>query len=322
LGIFLSSAVVLFVSKGPLFGAVIIGISNILSGTAFLLFIKQNYPAHYRLWLVPSIVFILIVPLVWLPALALVLFLKKKSGSTEIVREYSEHVFYHPPGRAEGPGPLERRAEVKQLEDIILNSADIGKKTGAINELVGLNNPEAIKVIREALRNLGKEYKIYAASALHKIEKKLENEIMQWRGLAERETTHAGASLGLGTAYMNYCYLGVLDESSTRRYSKLALKHFLRVLKVQPGNSALYLNLCKVCIHAREYRDALCYAEQFITLHPNDPNGYIWKAEAEYYLGDYEQVKEVCTKLMSLEHPAYLNDVAGVWATPQELSHA
>jgi len=122
--------------------------------------------------------------------------------------------------------------------------------------------------------------------------------------------------LELARAYDLYCYLGVLDSAIESYYINLAIEKYSEFLKLYPDHHEAMLEYGRVLLNAGKRDKAIDALNQVVAKLPNDPNPYIWLAEAYYESEDYEATTKVCQKLSSLARvPGNFKSVLNCWTS-------
>ena len=137
--------------------------------------------------------------------------------------------------------------------------------------------------------------------------------------MRDKLSVYAGDSdlvLELARAYDLYCYLGVLDSAIESYYINLAIEKYSEFLKLYPYHQEAMLEYGRVLLNAGKRNDAIEAFSQAAANSPDNPNPYIWLAEAYYESEDYEATTKVCQQLSSLARvPGNFKSVLNCWTS-------
>jgi len=203
--------------------------------------------------------------------------------------------------------------EIDAFKDIF-KSHDPYLEENAINKLSKIVTKESVDILKNVVEQSTSDTKILAATAIIEMEDKIIAEIDTTQKSLEENPENSDAILELARLYDLYCYLDVLDSAVQRYYQDLALEQYQTFFNFQPDHFDATLEHGRILLRAGKYQKAIDMLRHASKLQPDNPNPYIWLAEAHYDLGNYDAVSSICYKLRSLQKlPLNLEPVVEVW---------
>lgn len=210
-----------------------------------------------------------------------------------------------PPAAAEArPGPGADTPD-RLLDD--LRFGDVSRRRAAAERLRGIAARESVAALRRALCDPDLEVRALAQAALAAAEERVSRDILAARDQVRRAPDDPRAHAGLANQYAEYCYLGVLDEVTSRYYLELAVKGYARALEIGrergsswDGAAATLLAIGKALLALGRARLAATFFERAALAAPGDPRPLVWQAEAAFLEGDLARVRAECARAAAL----------------------
>jgi len=142
----------------------------------------------------------------------------------------------------------------------ILNGSDDNLKRGAVEFLVQLSTPEAVKLIKKCLTDNNTEIRFYAHSNLTKLDEKFNRRIRELLSNnlnSESNKIKRKNFFKLGNAYREYAKSGLLDKETSFHYSSLANEAYTKYLKKNPNDISTIIILGRLNDELKKYDEAV-----------------------------------------------------------------
>ena len=213
--------------------------------------------------------------------------------------------------------------EIAAFEDIFRGN-DRRLQENAINRLAKMINKRAVVLLQDVVKNATAPMRTMAAAALSDMESKIVYKIDSLRHELQQSSRDEQATLELARTYDVYCHLGILDADLQKYYRQLAIEKYQHFLAREPEHYAANLEYGRLLLNSGRPQEAIVVLARAATLAADDPNASIWLAEANYELGDFKAVSEVCKSLARIAPlPEDVRDLVSCWlesAQPNQVS--
>lgn len=232
--------------------------------------------------------------------MALIFFVAARSGAKQVAAASEEEFFGDKKwlsrlaliDEGETPAHLQRRMRTeigfRPMIDII-RGQETQAKTKAIFLLSRSMSREHVALLKEALRDGVPEIRLYAASALLKIEAELNRRIQQAKAECERRGNF-GDYAQLGDLYATYAGIGIADPSLASYYlgrSAEAFRSSLDIYTEQPDST---LKLSRVLLELRQYDKVRGLLDRAVRVWPGDKEMVFLRNEVYFNLGRFEDI--------------------------------
>jgi tetratricopeptide (TPR) repeat protein len=252
---------------------------------------------------------------VWLTVLA-----SRGTPRTNLAEEYSSYIdagersaaldipelqYYLPPAPT----------DVEPIIQVLQSPAEDWEKRNAVEALLRLETPESIQMLKAVLKKGSPEVKIYAASALSKLEERLalRMSVLQQRLADTPEDQTAPYALALAQVYMDYIFFDMIDITRRAEFIEAAITQAQSAWKTIREPVALLI-IAQARLYQKEYNRAARKAERFLENTPDNVNALLVLAEARFHLGEYKKVQQACRALKeTADLPGSLADAIKIW---------
>ncbi|RME75391.1 MAG: hypothetical protein D6776_03345 [Planctomycetota bacterium] len=189
------------------------------------------------------------------------------------------------------PPPEQALQEVLEIEPLAdaLIYGDPRLRRGAVEALRRLGTPEAVRVLRRALRDPDDEVRTLALAALSAIEGQLSRALQAAEQAVQRAPDDPARYAALGRQHLLYAETGLLDPHTRRRHLELAVTAFGRALErsgERDPELLAVLGRCLLLLH--DHERALGFYQRAIEARPDDPELLLGRAQALLRLGQLE----------------------------------
>lgn len=181
------------------------------------------------------------------------------------------------------------------LYDILIGNASESEQRIAVENLVSMETPAAVEILRRVVEADKGEGKFFAMTALGQMEDKLLGRLQR-----EEEFIASGRDDGVTpiletvATYIDFIYYRIAVDARRADFLERASALLDMALKKDDCPDSAWLLLGRVKLMAKDGLAAMDCFNAYLRLHPNDPGGLIWRAEAWYTLGNYGQVRVDC----------------------------
>jgi len=182
----------------------------------------------------------------------------------------------------------------------ILKSEDARMKRKSIERLASERTPVSIRLLKEATRDTDGSVRLFASTALIQIEQELNEQVQTLREESEKEGSGTAVLADLALAYYQFCYLGLLDEVSSRYYAELAAAACRKSLEPDPEQYDVWVLLGRILLENRDLAGAQSCFSKAVSIEPEKPKAYGWWAETLFLLGRRAELIRCCRRLAEL----------------------
>ena len=254
-------------------------------------------------------------PFIWITQAA-----SQRAPQANLVDEYSSYIDASERGNVwqqadtlhyTPPAP----ADVESIAGILQSDTEEWEKRNAIEVLLRLETPDSVKQLRQALKDGSPEVKIYAASALSRLEERLNSrlESIENRFSDPNPQQQGQAHLIAAQIFLDFVSFDLIDQTRRQDYLQQAQTHADAAWDLIQDASALLLS-AHILLKMKIYQDAADYTESFLKLVPGHLQGLLARADACFQLGRYEIVQSICRELNTLpDLPDSLQDTIRLW---------
>jgi len=195
---------------------------------------------------------------------------------------------------------IRQRLDVESFSDI-LHGDNFNLKRSVIEILAQKDDRESIKLLKFALKDSEPEVRFHASAGLRLVGETFQRRIFALQEEYNLDTSNNEISLLLAKEYFRFCRSRLADISTQQFYLNKSLESIIGALKIKPDDVTALLVLGKIKIEMEDYRDAV---EQLNKAHKLDESSWevmIWRCEANFYLGEFDKIKEDCEAVAKLK---------------------
>lgn len=173
----------------------------------------------------------------------------------------------------------------------IMAGHDVKLKVKAIAKLSKNISRENVHILKRALADPLAEVRMYAASALIKMDQEINDQI----NLAKQWTQKRGSARDfaqLGNLYQVYTASGLVDETLSKYYLKLTAEAYRQSLDQDTQQSQIVVDYARCLLELKDNERAKLTLSRAYKIWPQDPNIVFLRNETLFRLGEMDQVKE------------------------------
>ncbi len=195
---------------------------------------------------------------------------------------------------------IRQKLDVESFSDI-LRSDNFNLKRSVIEILARKDDKDSIKLLKSALKDPDPEIRFHASTGLCKVGESFQKRILALQEEFKLDTGSFETNLLLAKEYFSFCRSRLVDSGTQKFYLDKGLESINRALKIKPDNVDALLVLGKIKIETQEYQDALKQLDKAYSLDEDNWNVLIWRCEANFYLGRFDQIKKDCRAVSNLK---------------------
>jgi tetratricopeptide (TPR) repeat protein len=209
--------------------------------------------------------------------------------------EFSEEAkepFAEPYGEDESFSHLLRRLRTEiSFEPMvdIMRGREVKTKSRAIVLLSRQISKENVGLLREALRDGAPEIRLYAASALLKMENALNLKIQKAKSRVEQRGSETDFA-ELGDLYKHYAEIGITDEVLSKFYLELAVEAYRGSLDIVTEQLDVTLRYARCLTALREYGKVKHLLDRAVEIWPRSRDVVFLRNEVYFNLGKYGDI--------------------------------
>jgi tetratricopeptide (TPR) repeat protein len=198
----------------------------------------------------------------------------------------------------------------------IIRGHEAKAKAKAIFLLSRSVSAENVTLLKEALKDTNPEIRLYAASALLKIESGLNVKIQKARELTEQRGYYNDFT-ELGDVYAAYARIGITDEALSSFYLELASAAYRSALDIfteQPEVAARY---AQCLISLKQYDKALGFIDHAARTWPSHAGIIFLRNETYFDLGQYKDIGKTFSQIADQPLNEVQQRIVEFWTIPR-----
>jgi len=197
---------------------------------------------------------------------------------------------------------LRELLDIESFADILIGSnSDL--KRSVIEKLAQKDNREAVKLLKQTLKDSDPEIRFHASSGLKKIDENFQRRILTLKEEILLNPQSFDLHLSLGQEYFKFSRSSLADKTTTDFYLNQAWNAIEKALRIKPENISVLLEAGKIKIELGEYEEAANYLDKAINLDSSNWQLRIWRCEANFQIGNITKVKDDCRFIESIKQP-------------------
>lgn len=194
----------------------------------------------------------------------------------------------------------------------IMSGREIMTKAKVIKKLARSFSRESVLLLKTALKDESADVRLYAATALLKMEEDLNEKIQRVVNTVKREGTAQSYS-DLGDLYRSYAGSGLLEPNLARYYLKLGGDAYRGSLDIDTGQPVLLGHYVKCLIELGEYDKAKVMMDRAVTLWPGHTDLNFLRNEIYFNLGRFEELNASFQKMEPQDLDEKRKEVFELW---------
>jgi len=220
----------------------------------------------------------------------------------ELLREYSRLLIYGKEG-----SERETHVDTEPLGDL-LRSDDFETKKKVISQFRHSGTREAIHLLKTAQADSDYDVQYLSTAALSSIEQEWHDEIKNLGHEISLAPKDIRLRNEIVSSYMRIFGSNLFPETVERIHFAQALEHVTVSLAVRRNDPDMLVQLGKIKLALGKYQEAKEAFSSALGLRPEVSAYRFWRAEASYFLHDYDTLREDCKILSEREdlHPKLL----------------
>lgn len=171
----------------------------------------------------------------------------------------------------------------------IIRGTDTQMKARAITKLTKNISPDSIQLLKEAAKDPAADVRLYAASALIKIEKEL-NDKIEKATLHLKHEASAASFLNMAELYHSYAKMGLLDKALAKHYFTLSAKMYQNSFDLDTDQPETAVRYAECLLELENYEKARKFIERVCSLWPMNAELCFLKNEIYFYLGLFSKM--------------------------------
>ncbi len=196
-----------------------------------------------------------------------------------------------PVGDMEAP-PQEHLAP---LYDILAGNATEAEQRIAVENLVSMETPAAMDILRRVVETNKGEGRFFAMTALGQMEEKLLARLQrQEEAIASGRDAGVRPLLEAAGTYIDFVYYRIAQDARRFDYLRRAAELLEAALEKEDCPDSVLLTLGRAHLLSYDGDAALARFNDYLALYPGNAVGLIWRAEAWHLLGDFSRVQDDC----------------------------
>jgi len=174
----------------------------------------------------------------------------------------------------------------------ILRGTDIELKSMAIQKLAQKATPEAIHLLQAATQDESPEVRLYAASAMLKLETELNEKIR----LATKRVSQEGTSkayAALGDLYLRYAESGLVEASLAHHYLKRASEAYKESIDQETGDPDVVVAYVRCLLNLGQESKVKNFLDHVVKIWPDHKGLNLIRAKVYFNVGEMEKVSTI-----------------------------
>jgi len=197
---------------------------------------------------------------------------------------------------------LRELLDIESFSDILLGS-NSDMKRSVIEKLAQKDNREAVKLLKQTLKDTDPEIRFHASCGLKKIDENFQRRILTLKDEILLNPKSFNLYLSLGQEYFKFSRSGLADQTTTDFYLNQAWLALEAALGIDGNNLTALLEAGKIKIELGDYEEAVKYLDKALQADPSNWQIRIWRCEANFHRGNINMVKDDCKFIESIKQP-------------------
>jgi tetratricopeptide (TPR) repeat protein len=229
---------------------------------------------------------------------------------SDVLAQFEQYTAYEPSPPRTPVGHSSRQAERATLEQIersgqvaplvdILRSGDPGLTRGAIQSIGRLEKSTAVRILRQSLQDIDKQYQFYVAGQLSAIEKDYSDAIIRSRRQLQLEPDNIELKRTLAQHCAAYVFSGLLEPSVERYFVRQAMELLTEAHGLDSKRTDVLVGLARLLTHNGEYEDASKRYLDVLSVEPNHIEARLGLAEMYFRCHQWTPLRELLNELKS-----------------------
>jgi tetratricopeptide (TPR) repeat protein len=178
----------------------------------------------------------------------------------------------------------------------IMRGRDAGLKIRAIDRLSRSLKAEHVRLLKNATRDISPEVRLYASSALLKLETQASNRMAEAEDQSRRSMSSESSS-DLGRLYFEYSRSGLVDAVVGKHYVELAVKAYREALDREPANADIMTRYAVCLAEAGRAAEALRFSERAAPILKDKKEALLLRSALRFNTAAYASVGEGLERL-------------------------
>lgn len=174
----------------------------------------------------------------------------------------------------------------------VIRGENIAMKERVIEKLTKLGSRNSVQLLKEALKDVSPEVRLYAAGALLKMEASLSDKIQSARERVKQRGT-AADFVYLGDLYRTYSDIGLTEESLTRHYLSLSCDAYKDALDIDTNQPGVVVNYTHTLLRLERYERARIFLDKAVQIWPDNNEIVFLRGEVYFQLGEFVKVGNI-----------------------------
>lgn len=184
----------------------------------------------------------------------------------------------------------------------IMRSPDRNLKKVLIGKIVREWTPNGVKLLRMALIDNDYDIRSYAATALSRVEDQLNNNLLELKKSLNKEPDNVLTKLKLAESYLYFCRTGIVDETLSEHYLKIAEGMLDEIEPAVKTNQDLWLDFLLLRgqianLSGNTDKEKSIY-EKILEINPQDTDTLAKLCSLQFEERNFSELKSSCHKLL------------------------
>lgn len=215
--------------------------------------------------------------------------------------------------------------DLVSLADILASPVSEAEQRIAVENLAGMETPDAIGILRQVAESDTGEGRLFAMTALGQIEERLLGKLLRLeeRLRAEEGTAPPETLVETARAYIDFSYFRLVQDTRSNEYLVRAGELLERAAAYAETEDDARILLGRVRLMQYDGEGARACFDAYLAKKPDNQAGFLWRAEANYMLGRCAEVREDCLRAHRLGPiPANIRASTDFWLSGLEGENA
>ncbi|MDR3211901.1 MAG: tetratricopeptide repeat protein [Planctomycetota bacterium] len=192
--------------------------------------------------------------------------------------------------------------ELVSMADIISNPLNDVEQRVAVENLSSMETPSAMAVLRKVIDSgTGGEGRFFAMTAMARLEERIFSSIQRLEeSIAVGRQSGPDVCLETAKNYLDFSYYQLAKDARRDEYLEKAREWLGRCMQENAFDPEAWIMLGRIELQQNNPQKALDCFNTFLRLIPRSRKGLLWRAEAWYMLGNYDQVRRDCLSVLEL----------------------
>lgn len=206
--------------------------------------------------------------------------------------------------------------EMVPLSDILANPVSEAEQRVAVENLSNMETPMAMAALRKVIDSGAGEGRFFAMTALGQLEERLFSKLQALEESIESgRTSDPDVFLEAARTYLDFSYFQLAQDARREEFLAKAKDMAEKAMRQGGFDPETWILVGRIELLQGNTAEAKRCFDSYLEAFPESPKGLLWRAEAWFALGEYDQVRNDCLQVLEFGGaPSLFRETVMFWA--------